>query len=153
MWHKIGTRMMIFLLLNLMDMVTMGQSKQPVVGTLTINLTNFRNNMGHVGLTIFKGEEGFPKSPGKALRSLYIQITNNKSVAVLDNLPAGEYAISVYHDENDNKKMDTNFWGIPKEGVGASNNARGHLGPPRYNDAKFLFNGNQQTLNIQIIYL
>lgn len=74
-------------------------------------------------------------------------------MAVFQNLPAGEYAVSVYHDENNNKKMDTNFFGIPKEGVGASNNARGHLGPPKYKDAKFLFNGKSQTIQIQIVYL
>jgi len=41
----------------------------------------------------------------------------------------GRYAVSVFHDENSNGKMDTNFIGIPREGVGASNNAKGHLGP------------------------
>ncbi|HEY1872489.1 MAG TPA: DUF2141 domain-containing protein [Chitinophagaceae bacterium] len=142
-----------WLFLLLMFQSGLAQSKPPSLGTLTINLTNFRNNKGHAGLTLFKGEEGFPKSPEKAVRALYVPIANNKAVVVFDNLPEGEYAISVYHDENDNKKMDTNFFGIPKEGVGASNNARGHLGPPKYSDARFVFRVNQQTISIQIIYL
>jgi uncharacterized protein (DUF2141 family) len=128
-------------------------SKPALLGTLTVNLTNFRNSKGHAGLTIFKGEDGYPKSPDKAVRVMYIPIVNNKAVAVIDNLSEGEYAISVYHDENDNKKMDSNFFGIPKEGVGASNDARGHMGPPKYNDAKFIFHGNTQTITIQIVYL
>ena len=47
------------------------------------------------------------------------------------------YAISVFHDKNDNKKMDTNFIGIPKEPIGCSNGATGFMGPPKYKKAKF----------------
>jgi uncharacterized protein (DUF2141 family) len=122
-------------------------------GTLTVVISNFRNNRGNAMVTIFNSEKGFPKSPEKAVKILYVTINNKKSVAVFENLPAGGYAVSVFHDENNNKKMDTNFLGIPKEGVGASNNARGHFGPPKYNDAKFNFNGNSQTITINITYL
>jgi len=50
----------------------------------------------------------------------------------------GKYAVSVFHDENSNGKLDTNFLGIPREGVGASNNAKGHFGPR--NSARQRFN-------------
>ncbi len=49
--------------------------------------------------------------------------------------------------------MDSNFFGIPKEGVGVSNGARGHMGPPRYKDAKFNFTGNSQSITINLVYL
>jgi len=39
------------------------------------------------------------------------------------------------HDENSNGKMDTNFIGMPREGVGASNNAKGHMGPLKFRAA------------------
>ena len=38
------------------------------------------------------------------------------------DLPAGVYAVSVFHDENMNQKLDKNFVGVPKEEYGASNN-------------------------------
>ena len=122
-------------------------------GTLTIVITQFRNNLGEVSVALFNQEEAFPKLSDKAVRSVYAPIVDRKSVVVFEHLPAGEYAVSVYHDENNNKKMDANFLGIPKEGVGASNNARGHMGPPKYQDAKFTFNGKQQTIEIGIVYL
>jgi uncharacterized protein (DUF2141 family) len=122
-------------------------------GTLTIFISDFRSNKGNVSVALFNNEDAFPKLPEKAVSVMFLPITGNKSMAVFQNLPAGEYAVSVYHDENNKKKMDTNFFGIPKEGVGASNNARGHLGPPKYKDAKFLFNGKSQTIQIQIVYL
>jgi uncharacterized protein (DUF2141 family) len=52
-------------------------------------------------------------------------------------IPQGTYAIACYHDENNNGKLDTKFMGIPKEGTGASNDARGTMGPPKFKDAKF----------------
>ena len=52
-------------------------------------------------------------------------------------LPPGEYAFSIFYDENDNGDLDTNFIGIPKEPVALSNNARPRFGPPKYEDAKF----------------
>jgi uncharacterized protein (DUF2141 family) len=65
----------------------------------------------------------------------------------------GTYAVSVFHDENSNGKLDTNLMGIPREGVGASNGARGHFGPPKFDDAAFHFSGGQLDLKITVNYL
>ena len=54
-----------------------------------------------------------------------------------EDIPEGTYAVSIFHDENDNGKMDTNFLGIPSEDYGCSNDASGFLGPPKWEDAKF----------------
>jgi uncharacterized protein (DUF2141 family) len=67
-------------------------------------------------------------------------------------LRPGTYAISVFHDENSNGKLDTNFLGIPKEGVGASNDAKGHFGPPKFADAAFQFPGGHLELKIAMTY-
>ena len=68
-----------------------------------------------------------------------------------DDLPEGEYAISIFHDENNNNELDTNFLGIPKEGLGASNDARGHFGPPKYKDVKFYLKNGSKTITINLI--
>jgi uncharacterized protein (DUF2141 family) len=125
----------------------------PSIGTLTVTISNFRNNQGQVSVALYDKEEGFPKSPDKALKIVTAPISCKKSIVVFESLPPGEYAISVFHDENKNGKMDSNFFGIPKEGVGASNDARGHLGPPHYKDAKFNFSGNTQSIIINLVYL
>lgn len=52
-------------------------------------------------------------------------------------LPAGEYALSVFQDVDDDGKLERNFIGIPKEPAGLSNNVRPKFGPPKYKDAKF----------------
>ncbi|MEM9649556.1 MAG: DUF2141 domain-containing protein, partial [Bacteroidota bacterium] len=62
----------------------------------------------------------------------------------------GDYAISVYHDENNNGKLDKYLGFYPKEVYGCSNQARGNYGPPKWKDAKFTIN---QNTNKQIIKL
>jgi uncharacterized protein (DUF2141 family) len=60
-----------------------------------------------------------------------------KTVIVYRGLPAGAYAISLFHDENGNGKLDTNVVGLPTERYGFSRDARGRMGPPAYADAVF----------------
>jgi uncharacterized protein (DUF2141 family) len=60
---------------------------------------------------------------------------------VIHDLHAGKYAIASYHDENGNGKLDTNALGIPEEGYGFSNDARGTFGPPKFSEAAFDFDG------------
>ena len=69
-------------------------------------------------------------------------------------LPAspGVYAVGMLHDENNNGKMDTDMLGIPKEGYGASNDARGSFGPPSVNDARFSYAGGVVILRLNTSY-
>jgi uncharacterized protein (DUF2141 family) len=66
------------------------------------------------------------------------------------DLPPGEYALSIYHDTNDNGDLDTNFIGIPKEPVALSNNARPKFGPPKYKDAVFTLGEEPLTQRISM---
>jgi uncharacterized protein (DUF2141 family) len=81
------------------------------------------------------------------------KIENRQAVCVFSGVAPGDYAVSVFHDENANGTLDRNFIGMPKEGVGASNDAAGKLGPPRFEDARFSYKGGQQTLTIHLKYL
>ena len=58
---------------------------------------------------------------------------------IFENLKPGKYAISVLHDTNNNKDMDRNKLGIPKEGFGFSNNVTGAMGPPSFERAQYRF--------------
>ena len=67
-------------------------------------------------------------------------------------LPPGTYAAQVFQDVNDNHKVDRNPLGIPKEGVGFSNDAPIHLSPPKFKDAAFEHGEEAQTIQIQLRY-
>ena len=75
---------------------------------------------------------------------------NNVADVTFWNIPYGEYAIKVYHDANNDDKLNKNFLGMPTEEYGFSNNARGSFGPPSWDDAKFMFNSAKDTLHITI---
>lgn len=52
-------------------------------------------------------------------------------------LPQGEYALSVFHDQDGNGRMKRYPMGMPAEPVVMSNNALGNFGPPKFKDARF----------------
>lgn len=58
-------------------------------------------------------------------------------VVVFRDLPAGEYALAAFHDANGDGELNANFVGMPTEGYGFSNDARGFMGPPSFDDASF----------------
>jgi uncharacterized protein (DUF2141 family) len=86
----------------------------------------------------------------KAVRTGKAKITNRSAVCRFDGIKPGVYAISAFHDENDNGKLDTNLIGIPTEDWCTSRNARGTLGPPSFEDAKFSFRGGLVTLSARM---
>jgi uncharacterized protein (DUF2141 family) len=71
---------------------------------------------------------------------------------VFNNLEAGRYAIILFHDENGNGRLDKNFWGVPTEPYGFSNDAGGFLGPPKFDDAAIMLDGNDKAVVTTLIY-
>jgi uncharacterized protein (DUF2141 family) len=101
---------------------------------LTVNVNGLKSDKGKCLLSLYSNKIGFTGSVDKAFKTDGSTISNGKATIVLKNIREGEYAISVDHDENGNGKMDTNFVGMPKEGVGVSNNAKSSFGPPSFED-------------------
>lgn len=109
---------------------------------IRIDISNLRSNDGHVLISVFRDGNGYPDEPEKAVRKARISIKANTAWVVFTGLPAGEYAVAILHDENDDQKMNKNIIGIPKEGYGFSNNAMGTFGPPSFSNASFSYSGN-----------
>ncbi|MBE7646389.1 DUF2141 domain-containing protein [Tenacibaculum finnmarkense] len=102
--------------------------------TITVYFEGMKSDKGNLYVAIYNHKKDFLKEP---IKGKIIKISDKKASLVFENMIAGTYAISAFHDVNDNKKMDTNFIGIPKEPIGISNDAKGFMGPPKYKDAKF----------------
>ena len=113
---------------------------------LTIQISGLNSDKGTLLIALYDKKENFLK---KIFKGNAIKIKDKKSEVTFNKVPKGEYAVSFIHDVNDNKKMDTNFLGIPKEDYGCSNNARGFIGPPKYDDAKFNLDSNK-SITIKI---
>jgi uncharacterized protein (DUF2141 family) len=127
---------------------------QSGTGTLSIQVTGARNSKGRIALALFQSDAGFPGDSSKAVHKQQAEIDAQTLSArfVLQGIPYGVYAVSIFHDENMNGKLDKNFVGAPKEGYGASNNPRKRMGPPPFSEAKFSLNQPEQSVEIKLIY-
>jgi len=107
-------------------------------GTLIVDVGNVRSAKGMVHIDVC-GEATFlkadcPRSAEAPARPGTVSVT-------VPDLPAGLYAIQAYQDENGNHDVDRGLFGLPKEGIGFSRDARVRLGPPKWADARFAFDG------------
>jgi uncharacterized protein (DUF2141 family) len=112
---------------------------------LTISVSHIRNDKGFILMSVYRAAQGYPDDPAKAFRTEKVKIENQRAVVTLANLPSGEYAVALLHDENDNQKMDKRF-GLPKEGYGFSNNVMGFMGPPCFSRAAVRCAGSQSIV-------
>jgi len=106
-------------------------------GKITVTVTNFKSQKGLVLCCLNNKEDGFPGEQNKALSCQKISIAGSKVQFTFLNVVPGTYALAAYHDENNDGTLNTNFLGIPKEGVGVSNNKMRNFSSPKYNEAKF----------------
>jgi uncharacterized protein (DUF2141 family) len=133
--------------------VSLAQAKASASDVIRVEIGGLRNDKGQVECALFASAQDFPKNGEKAIAHAKSSISGGHAVCEFSGVVPGRYAVSVFHDENSNGKMDTNFMGIPREGVGASNNARGHFGPPKFDDAAFRYAGGELDLTITVAYL
>jgi uncharacterized protein (DUF2141 family) len=111
--------------------------------SLIVNVKKFKNNDGLAYVMLQDPTK-------KSLQQQWIKIEKNETQAVFNNLKSGKYAVRSYHDENNNKKMDTDFLGIPKENWGCSNNVRPHLAAPKFEDMIFVLEKDETiTINMK----
>jgi uncharacterized protein (DUF2141 family) len=141
------------LLLRAMQLLISAATPTPAAGVIHAEINGLRSENGKVWCALYNSAKGFPKEPNAAQSTVSSPSTDKHAVCEFTGVKPGTYALSVYHDENSNGKRDSNFLGIPKEGVGASNDAHGHMGPPKFSDAAFTFNGERLELVIHIHYL
>jgi len=130
-----------------------GQAPTPQANLIHIDIDGLRNAKGKVMCAIFSSASDFPKHADKALMQTSSAITDDHATCEFSGIAPGTYAVSDFHDENGNGRLDTNFFGMPREGVGASNNAKGHFGPPKFDAASFRYAGGRLDLKIKIVYL
>ena len=116
---------------------------------LTIKISNIDKIQGEIKVGIFDRETHFLKV-GYAIKNYSIKVQDNTATLTITDLPKGDYAVTLYHDENSDNKMNTNFIGIPKEPYGFSNNFAPKMSAPKFKDCKFTFS-ESKTLNIKLL--
>ena len=88
-------------------------------------------------MSIYNGEKGFPYQSTSSIKTFSVKSAQGSIEATAKDLPAGQYAVALFHDADGNGKLSTNILGMPKEGYAFSNNASSFLGVPGFKDASF----------------
>lgn len=83
-------------------------------GEVVVNVSGLTEPFSNVGCSLFSNESGFPTDNSKA-RNQWVPASVSLAVCRFRDVPPGKYAVSVGHDANGNRKVDTNFLGIPTE--------------------------------------
>jgi uncharacterized protein (DUF2141 family) len=120
-------------------------------GDLTVTISDIKNDTGSVLAAVYDSEASFLKPP-LARVSVKFKAEQGKVTFALPGLPPGKYAISAYHDENDNGKLDRNAFGVPTEGFGFSNDAHGTGGPPAFAAAAVTVADGSKAIKIDLDY-
>ncbi len=118
--------------------------------TLQVTVKGIKEIKGSVRVGLFNTEDDFLK---KAVYGEVVKVNGSEATVVFKSLPAGEYGVSVIHDENENGELDSNMIGIPKEGFGFGNNAMGTFGPPSFKEAKIKVDADHATHQVQLRYM
>lgn len=120
--------------------------------SLTVKVNDLRNSKGVILFMLYNKEGSIPDFKlNKYYKREIVAISKNSSSATFDNLPKGNYAVFILHDENKNSKIDKKFI-LPTEGVGLSNFKNiNFTNRPNFSKASFLIN-KDLTKSIEIIY-
>ena len=119
-------------------------------GRLIIDISGFPSSDGFAMVALNNSKESYKGGEDAAIAKTKTMVVDRKAQVVFTNLPYGWYGISLYHDENNNGKLDKNMMGIPKEAYGFSNNAKGFFGKPDYKDVKFELGSAEKQIVIKL---
>ena len=118
-------------------------------GKIELNIKNLKNHKGSILISLFNQNEGFPDNPKKSFRNWKVHPT---SIITLSEIPKGQYALSIVHDEDGSNGMTYNLVKMPKEGFGVSNYELAFLQKPDFRNAVFAHHQKVTSLSIRLRY-
>jgi uncharacterized protein (DUF2141 family) len=114
---------------------------------MTIITDGLEEMKGKLMVGIYNSDSTFMK---KTFRGFMIDVIDKTLEFSLEDMPSGEYALAVYHDVNENGKLDTGLFGIPTEKYGFSNNAKGYMGAPSFKKSKVVLKNDTVIVRINL---
>lgn len=114
---------------------------------LTVRITDVKSGQGNIMIAVYDSAGSFLRRPVRTARAAAV---SGAVDVVIKDLPAGDYGIALFHDANNNGKMDSNAMGIPVEDHAFSNNAPGNMGPPSFEQVKFALPSDGATAAISL---
>ena len=100
---------------------------------IDILINKVSSDKGKIYFGLYNSQEDF--NSRKPLETTNVKIVEGKAKVVFENLKPGTYAVTCFHDANDNGRMDFEPSGMPTEDYGMTNNVMS-FGPPKFADGK-----------------
>jgi uncharacterized protein (DUF2141 family) len=111
--------------------------------SLSVEVLGVKNSEGKISVAVYDSSDAFLKFE-KVYKTDSTKAQSGSTKILIDDLPSGNYALAIFHDENDNNELDTNWLGIPKEAVGFSNSKMKTFGPPSFKECLIEHQGNEE---------
>ena len=141
------------LLASLVASVPAAPAEEAPCPGIRVRILDIRNSAGTVACALFESPGGFPvEFLHSATNVVIMKVRRSQARCDFADIPPGNYAIAVVHDENMNGKLDTGLMGVPKEGYGFSNDARALFGAPTFAAAAMKYDGRNLELTIKMRY-
>lgn len=118
-------------------------------GSLSIRFENIEKKGGTIRLALYGKEEDFMKEAKASLYNFGVPQAGVVNASIAD-LPSGTYAFAVFLDENNNKKLDKNLFGVPVEPYGFSKQPSSKWRLPSFDEVKFDLNGLSRPLAVPL---
>ena len=99
-------------------------------------MTGFKNDEGTARVAFYLDARGWPDGDVFVFATAVVLISDGRARAVFEEVPAGPFAVSVFHDADGDGQLDSVALGIPSEAYGFSGDARGLFGPPSFEEAR-----------------
>jgi uncharacterized protein (DUF2141 family) len=120
----------------------------PSGGILQVQIDNVRAQTGRVHVDLCTQAQFLKDCPitGES------PARTGTTTVTLRNVQPGRYAVQAFYDQNGNGKVDRALFGIPREGVGFSNDAKIRMAPPEWEEAVFAYDGQDRTIRLKLRY-
>lgn len=117
---------------------------------LKLTIDHIKASIGEIEIGVYTPNNKFPDEDDK-FKKYRFKAKKGKIVQLINDLPYGELAMAIYHDENNNGVIDKNGIGIPKEPYAFSNNYKPTIKAPSFDNCKFSYNKQSNSVHISLL--
>jgi uncharacterized protein (DUF2141 family) len=118
--------------------------------SIDLTVRGFKESNGSLMAGVFDNADDF-KAKENPVNEAKKVVSDTVMAIRFSGIRQGNYAIAIYHDQNDDQRLNTKKLGIPLEGVGFSGTSRSKVKPPNFQQASFRLQ-KDTTIVIRIKY-
>lgn len=136
-----------FTLLIISVMLGLVVFSQEETSVLTVKMTEIENSEGTLLVSVFSPEDDWLKET-YTFHRVEVEMKDGVQSVDFTGLEPGIYAVSIIHDQNNNGELDSGMFHIPTEPYAFSNDAKGRMGPPGFEDCQFEYDGGMMEITV-----